>query len=249
MTNHQKPTITCALGIALMRDVTDTEGRIKALCALKGVEKPEQLSRAELRELTEFSENFNLAVLSPKDVRDVRIEFTLGEYRVVLGRFTELDITVQALEMLEDFNPGDLERMPVMLGCIYAPIVKRMFDLPDEVAQVASDVADAIRDQVPFEDVFAVYDFFVAWKETYLRERTPSFRRSMSNYRISRRVTRPSRMLIRRSLTSSRRRSRKITRVIRGLLFTAAMCGAILSRWFWLAIASWRRWWRTKRRK
>lgn len=170
MKNHQpKPTITCALGIALMQDVADTEGRIKALCALKGVSTPEELSRAELRELTEFSESFNISVLSPKDIKDVRIEFTLGEYRVVLGRFTELDITVQALEMIEDFNPGNIERMPVMLGCIYAPIVKRMFDLPDEVAKVASDVADAIRDQVPFEDVFAVYDFSSCGRRLFCR--------------------------------------------------------------------------------
>lgn len=240
--------ITCALGIELLR-AKDTQERIRLLCALKDVEQPEQLSRVELRELTELAQSFNLSAQCPKDVKDVRIEFTLGEYRVVLGRFTELDITLQALEMLEDFNPADIERMPVMLGCIYAPIIKRMFDLPQDVALVASDVSDAIRDQVPFEDVYAVYCFFVIWKETFLRERTPSFRRSMRDYRIARRVALPLRMLTRRSLTCSPRTCGTIMHVIKSSLFIVAILGAILSRWFWLTIASLRKWWSTKRQR
>lgn len=240
--------ITCALGMALLK-ASDTQERIKLLCALKDVERPEQLSRTELRELTKISQNFNLSTQCPKDVKDVRVEFTLGEHRVVLGRFTELDITLQALEMLEDFNPADIERMPVMLGCIYAPLIKRMFNLPEDVALVASDVSDAIRDQVPFEDVFAVYDFFVHWRETYLRERTPSFRRSMRSYRIARRAALPSRMLTKQLSTCSPRRSGRIMHVIKSSLFIVAILGAMPSRWFWLTIESLQKWWSIKRQR
>lgn len=241
--------ISCATGIELYNAHKNGGDPRAVLCRLKGVERPEQLTRAELAELTEISDAFNRAALLPKDVNDVRLEFTLGEYYVTLGRFSELDITLQAIDMIEDFNPADLERMPVMLGCIYAPIIKRMFDLPDPVAKVAAEAADAIREQVSFEDVFAVSDFFGVWKESFTRVPSPSMKHSMKNYRLRRRALRPTRLLIGRSLKASPTRSGRIMRAMKNLGFIIAISSAILSRWFWLIIASLREWWQKKRTK
>jgi hypothetical protein len=242
-------TITCAVGIALFNAHKSGGDPTQILCRLKGVDRPDQLTRAELRELTAISEAFNKAALAPKDVRDVRIEFVLGDHFVTLGKFSELDITLQALDMVEDFNPEGLERMPVMLGCIYAPIVKHIFDLPEPVAKVAADISDAIREQVPFEDVFSVFDFFVLWKESSTRVPSPSFKHSMNIYRLRRRAQWPIRLLVNRSLKASRSPSAKITRAIKNSIFIATMLVAILNRWFWLTIASLREWWAKRRTK
>lgn len=242
-------TITCALGIELYKAYQNGADPTAILCKLKGVSSPDQLTRAELMELTELSNQFNRTALIPKDINDISIEFTLGEYYVNLGQFSELDITVQALELLEGFNPGELERLPVMLGCIYAPIVRAMFELTEPVAKVAAKVADAIRNQIPFSDVYAVYDFFVSWKEISTRVPSPSFKHSMSNYQLQRVVLRPTRLLIDRSLTRSHRRSGKIMRAIRNSTFIVNMSVAILNRWLWLTMASLREWWRKKRTK
>ncbi len=241
-------TISCAIGIELYNAYKNGGDPRMVLCRLKGVERPEQLSRPELTELTEISESFNKSALIPKDVRDVKIEFTMGEYFVTLGRFSELDITLQAIDMVEDFNPADLERMPVMLGCIYAPIIRSMFNIPDPVAKVAADVADAIREQVPFEDVFSVFDFFVVWKESFMRVPSPSMKHSMNNYRLRRKMLRPTMLLINRSLTVSPTKSGRITRAIKNLRFIIAISSAVISRWFWSIIARLRAWWLTRRR-
>lgn len=241
--------ISCAVGIQLYNAHKSGGDPRQVLCRLKGVERPEQLTRAELQELTEISDAFNKAALIPKDVREVKLEFNLGEYFVTLGKFSELDITLQALDMVEDFNPEELNRMPVMLGCIYAPIIKTMFGLPDPVAKVAADTADAILEQVPFEDVYSVYDFFVVWKESFTRVPSPSIRHSMNSYRLRRRIQKPTRLLIKRSLTASATTSSRIMRAMRNLAFIIAISSAILSRWFWLIIASLRGWWLRKRTK
>lgn len=242
-------TISCAIGIELFNAHKDGGDPRQVLCRLKGVDRPEQLTRTELQELTEISDAFNKAALIPKDVRDVKLEFTLGEYFVTLGKFSELDITLQALNLVEDFNPADLERMPVMLGCIYAPIIKAMFNLPEPIAKVAAEAADAIREQISFEDVYSVFDFFVVWKESFTRVPSPSFKHSMNNYRYRRRALKPTRLLISRSLTASPKTSSRIMRAIKNLLFIINISSAILSRWFWLTIASLRAWWLKKRIK
>lgn len=242
-------TISCAVGIELYNAHKNGGDPRQVLCRLKGVERPEQLTRSELQELTEISDAFNKAALVPKDVREVKLEFTLGEYFVTLGKFSELDITLQALDMVEDFNPTGLDRMPVMLGCIYAPIIKGMFDLPDPVAKVAADTADAILEQVPFEDVYSVFDFFGVWKENFMMVPTPSFRHSMNSYRLRRRVQKPTRLLISRSLTALPTTSSRIMRAIRNLRFITSISTAVVSRWFWLIIASLRAWWLRKRTK
>lgn len=241
--------ISCATGIELYNAHNHGGDPHRVLCRLKGVDKPEQLTRSELQELTEISDAFNKAALTPKDVRKVKLEFILGDYFVTLGKFSELDITLQALDLVEDFNPEGLDRMPVMLGCIYAPIIKAMFDLPDPVEKVATDTADAILEQVPFEDVYSIFDFFVVWKENFTRVSSPSFKHSMNSYRLRRKVQRPSRLLIGRSLTASRKTSSRIMRVIKNSLFITSILIAIPLRWFWLIIASLRGWWLRKRKR
>lgn len=241
--------IMCGLGIDLYNAYKNGGDPQQVLCKIKGVKQPEQLTRSELLELTEISKGFNESALTPKDVSKVSLEFTLGEYYVVLGNFSELDITLQAIEMIEDFNPVDFERMPVMLGCIYAPMIKEMFDLPEQIAKVAANVADAVREQVLFEDVYSIFDFFGVWKENFTRVPSPSFRHSMNSYRYMRRVTKPTRMLIKRSLTHSPKKCNRITRAIKRLLFIVNILSAIVSRWFWLTIAFFREWLQKKQLK
>lgn len=240
--------INTNLGIELCRAYSIKGDVLTVLCKLKGAERPEQLTRSEIKDLTKLSEDFNKSVLTPKNIQDVRLEFTLGEYRVILGKFTELDITLQALDLIEDFNPTEYDRIPLMVGCIYAGLVKRMFDLPQNVAQIASDISDAIGEQVSFEDVYSVYDFFVFWKGIFTETSSPSKKDLMSKYQYRRRVQSPIRLLINRSLTVSPQKSNKITRGLKSLSFITNISVAIMCRWYSIITASLHVWW-MKRRK
>lgn len=209
MTTQEK--IPCSVGLqmlAALRDKTDTKA---VILAFKGVERPEQLTREELVEMTELSRKINAAVLSPRSVEAVKLEFTITvqgvEYLVCLPEFSELDITLQAVEMLEDFNPTQVERIPLMIGCVYAPIVRAMFGFPIEDAKLAHIIAEGIKEHADFADVFAVYDFFVLWKVTSMTEPRPSFRHLLRLYRRRRRQTRFLRKLTARYLRTSRKAS------------------------------------------
>lgn len=161
MTNDQ---ISTALGIELLKGYADEKvDMLKVLCKLKGAEKPEQLTRAEIAELTTLQTVFVQSTVNPKNVEEVNLSFRIkvaeGTYQVELGKFLELDITLRALDLVEDFNPQDFDRIPVTIGCIYSSIVKNMLRLSSSEAHVAAAIADAVREQVPFEDSYALYDF------------------------------------------------------------------------------------------
>lgn len=238
--------ITTKLGLQLLSVLNNTGDQQKAILQFKGIKNVEHLSRTELQEITELSDAFNKAVLTPKDVKDVSIEFTLGDHMVTLGKFSDLDITIQALELMEAFNPSETERVPTMLGCIYAPIIQEMFGFKDHVSKIAVDVTEAIKEQVSFEDVFAVYDFFVVWKGIFMRVPSPSFMHSMKCYRYQRRVQKPMALIIHRSLTHSRPNSNKITRGLRNLIFIANISLAIATRLFFTTIECLQKWYQTK---
>lgn len=243
MTNDQ---ISTALGIELLKGYADEKvDMLKVLCKLKGAEKPEQLTRAEIAELTTLQTVFVQSTVNPKNVEEVNLSFRIkvaeGTYQVELGKFLELDITLRALDLVEDFNPQDFDRIPVTIGCIYSSIVKNMLRLSSSEAHVAAAIADAVREQVPFEDSYALYDFFVMWKAIYLPSSPLSKKVLIRNYRLRRRIQRPTRLLLSKSLAASPRSSKRTTSAFKNLRFIASMLKAQMIRWFWLTIASLRR--------
>lgn len=228
--------LPCKTGLQLYAALLTSEDKQQVLLGMKGATRPEQLSASELRELSDTMEAFNRAFFTPKNIEQVELNFNIKsgdeEYAVYLGRFTELDLTLEALELLYDFSPSDVERVPMMIGCIYAPIVKQRFGLPESTERLAHEIAEAIKDQAEFSDIYAVYDFFVWWKEILSRGSAPSMPRLMKLYRSARRKGRPSRMIIGRSLTVSRLRQKRITRGISALLFCGGLLIALIVRWF-----------------
>lgn len=240
MTNDQ---ISTALGIELLKGYADEKvDMLKVLCKLKGAEKPEQLTRAEIAELTALQTEFVQCTVNPKNAETVNLSFNIkvaeGTYRVELGKFLELDITMRAMDLVEDFNPQAFERIPVMLGCVYASIVKNMLRLASSEAHVAAAIAEAIREQVPFEDSYALYDFFAMWKAIYSPSSPLSRKVLIRNYRLRRRIQKPTRLLLSRSLAVSPQSSKRITSVFKSLRFIASMLKALMIRWYWLTIAS-----------
>lgn len=241
-----KDQISTALGIELLKGYADEKvDMLKVLCKLKGAEKPEQLTRAEIAELTELQTAFVQSTVNPKSVEAVNLSFRIkvaeGTYQVELGKFLELDITLRALDLIEDFNPQDFDRIPVTIGCIYSSIVKNMLRLSSSEAHVAAAIADAVREQVSFENSYALYDFFVMWKAIYLPSSPLSKKALIRNYRLRRRIQRPTRLLLNKSLAASPRSSKRTTSAFRSLRFIASMLKAQTIRWFWLTIASLRR--------
>lgn len=234
--------LPCKTGLYMLSALAKAEDKHKVLLHMKGVERAEQLTASELREISDMMEAFNLAVFTPKNVEQVELEFNIKaggeEYAAYLGRFTELDLTLEALELLYDFNPSDVERVPMMIACIYAPILKLRYGLPESPERLVHVIAEAIQEKVDFADVYAVYDFFVWWKEILSRGSAPSMPRLMKRYRSTRRRGRPSRMIIERWLTVSRLRQKRITRIINALGFFGALLIALIVRWFYIIIGS-----------
>lgn len=185
--------VPCELGLNLLSALRDKRDMMSVLLEFKGVERIEQLSREEIETLNQFSEAINKAIFSPKSVDLVRLEFPIEvrgeEYLVCLGDFSELDITLQSVEMLEDFNPSQVERVPMYIACVYAPIIRAMLDLEIEDGKLAHIVSEAIKKHLDFADVYAIFDFFVWWKVNYTKGPLLSFRRSMRLYRRRRNQT------------------------------------------------------------
>lgn len=233
--------LSCALGIELYNAHNYGADPNKVLLGLKGADRSEQLTLSELRELTEISDSFNKATLIPKNVRNVEIEFILGKYFVPLGQFSKMCKAHFTMDIVEEFCSERIDHMPAILGRIYAPVIKQVFDLTDPVEKIAADTADAILEQVPFEDVYSVFDFFVLWKEYLTKVPNLSSRQALNSYRLRRSLLKSKRLLLSRSLTSSK--PPPATSSIQQLIFILRMSIAIPSGWFWLLISSIRDWW------
>lgn len=233
--------ISCGKGIELLKAYKGGGDPVSVLCSLKGADTVDQLTRSDIAELSGIASDFVKSTLTPKDVTDVELEFTVDGQLIYLGKFNELDLTLAAIELVDGFNQEEYDNIPILLGCIYAPIVKARHSFAENIATVAAKISTAISEQVSFDDVYAVFDFFLIWKSELTRVPGASFRHSMKVYRYLRRAHKPTRLLINRSLTASATRSSGFMRAVQNSIFTVALVCAILTRWFWCTIESLRK--------
>ena len=69
--------IICSQGLEILRELQNAKDATTAFLRLKGVERIEQLTASEIRDLSEMTAAFNEAVLTPKDARKVDFVLTL----------------------------------------------------------------------------------------------------------------------------------------------------------------------------
>ena len=229
--------IICSQGLEILRELQNAKDATTAFLRLKGVERIEQLTASEIRDLSEMTAAFNEAVLTPKDVRKVDFVLTLKyqgeEYAVVISRIMDLDLTVKALDLLENFNYDEIERIPAIIGCIYANNVRQALNLSCSEEKTAYLLTEAIREQADFSDVYSVYVFFVIWKENYSPHCPLSKKQLMRCYRKYRRSQKPIRLITTMLLASSTKRSNRFIFAIKKWLFIKSISVIYECRSLW----------------
>lgn len=229
--------IICSQGLEILRELQNAKDATTAFLRLKGVERIEQLTASEIRDLSEMTAAFNEAVLTPKDVRKVDFVLTLKyqgeEYAVVISRIMDLDLTTRALELLENFNYGEIERIPAIIGCIYADSVKHALNLSCSEEKTAYLLTEAIKEQADFSDVYSVYIFFVTWKENSSIHCPLSKKQLTRCYRKYQRSQKPIRMITTMLLTNSTKRSNRFISATKKWLYTTSISVIYECRSLW----------------
>lgn len=214
--------IDALLGISLMKCEGNEKETERVLLDYFHVERIEQLTAAEIGEMNDLFVSFANAIASPKSLDDVELSFNITingvDHAVVLNDFYDIDLTMNAERLITEFNPDAYARMTFLLAAIYAPMVKRMFDLSWSVERIVYRMAEALK-RCPFDDVYSLYHFFLSWKEALKNSSRPSFQQFKRSYRAKLRKLERVRRGLGMHSTPSRTTSGKFSTGLKTLYF------------------------------
>lgn len=219
-------TLQNAVGIELYSAFSQNQDLGQTALKMYGATQAEQLSVEALRELNHIIKLFNLAILSPNDAREVELDLTIKlaskKYHIYLGMFGDLDISMNVFDLSELLHKFNIGTFTYFLGCIYAGIVKRAFELEASELEIRQSIADAIYEQMNFHDLFGLYNFFELWRTQHDEPHGHVLKHIFRIYRKQNIKSKPSRIMIEQALCPHLYKSR--------LAFIANVSWAMLMR-------------------
>lgn len=223
-------------GIEIAKVGSNESAITTALLKIMGVERIEQLSLSEINDMNEMFLSFQDSIMNPKDIRNIRLRFVMvhrgKSYEVDLCDFDEIDLTLNAETFINEFNPGEFDRVTLLIACIYAPLVKKMFNFPDNVERVIISLESALR-ECSFEDIYGIYDFFLGWKDELKKGYCLSMRQYMKTYLKRIKNRKHMKTIMPMQSVNYLTRSRKHTNVLHRLVQYLDLSLTLLRVWYY----------------
>lgn len=220
--------INTRTGILFLRATESNEKLTDTFLSIKHVKSVDELTRNEFKQMTLYINSFAEALEKKVKPGDVKFNFVFRNKKVSLGKFSNMDLTVNVIKLLDDFAPDKFDRISLFLSCIFTPLVKRLLLLTDDDCIIANELDDIILSQLPFEDAISLFFFFQNLKKIS----SPSSRRSLKTYiklyQFKMNLSIFSTLLYKRRVQYYRKRYCRLMIIFQNMLFLTRMILAAL---------------------
>lgn len=237
--------ITTRVGVMFLAAAEKKEKISDVFLKIKGVNSIDQLTRSEIKEIENYIKSYSEALHEKKEPGDITFDFIFRGADLHLGKFSNLDLTIEILELVDSFAPENFQRITVFLACLLAPIVKEKIGSTENIGKIAAELDEVIANQTAFADTVSLYFFFLNLKETSLSASPKSLKTWLGLYHFKMKMSRFSIIISERHAKSYHGKSSKLMTILQNTKFFIKTIWAAMCLWNCALTSSLRQWLQT----